>query len=210
MTHEVPAFNTTNVVCFYFNLHAYQTKIPCFVLLTGGKNIYIYIFCFTPNMGMTVPESWQIREDYGAETKWGKNPWKKQKRKTREWAWWESYSSGTRNILVQGCQSNMPSPSHSLPHTRTRACTLPFCSMRVQMHLEESKQHQKAQNPKCMSVYVCVWGREKERKREPRCFLALASLSLPARLVGCLRAVDVCTLLWLVPDVLHWPKSPRQ
>lgn len=34
--------------------------------------------------------------------------------------------------------------------------------------------------------------------------------SLPNRLVGCLKAVDVCALLWLVPDVLHWPKSPRQ
>lgn len=75
------------------------------------------------------------------------------------------------------------------PPPQTHTLTLLFLSIRVQMHLEESKQPQKAQNPKCMSVCVC------EREREnPDVSLPLL-LPLPARLVGCLRAEDVCTLL---------------
>lgn len=59
------------------------------------------------------------------------------------------------------------------------------------------------------NVWVYMRVREEGKRKNPDVSLP-EPLSLPTRLVGCLRVVDVCTLLWLVPDVLHWPKSPRQ
>lgn len=145
----------------------------------------------------TVPEQQQIREGIMEQRQSGeKNPWKKQKRKEREWAWWESYSSGTGNILVQGCQSNVPPP----PQTHTPVLLYP--SPDAPGGIQATPKSTESQ----MYERMCMREKEKERTQMFPC----PCLSLPTRLVGCLRAVDVCTLLWLVPDVLHWPKSPRQ
>lgn len=108
-------------------------------------------------------------------------------------------------------------PATPSSNTHIHSCS----SVQVQMHLEESKQPQKAQNPKWMSV--CVW--ERKGKKGPRCFLALASLSLslllPTCLVGCLRVRGrVCsvvtstrcaplTQITKAVDMPHKPESSR-
>lgn len=77
---------------------------------------------------------------------------------------------------------NQPLPIPPTNIRDTHCCSSP----EVQMHLEESK---KSQMYKC--VYVC----RREREREnPDVSLPLP-LSVTTRPVGCLRTVDVCTLL---------------
>lgn len=85
-----------------------------------------------------------------------------------------------RNILVQGCQSNTTPPPSS-KHTHTH--TLLFFSVQVQMHLEESKQPQTAQNPKCISV--CVHFRERREGKERTQMFPCPRLSLPLSFSPC-------------------------
>lgn len=60
----------------------------------------------------------------------------------------------TRHREHSGSRLSIKCAPLLLKHTYRH--TLQFFSIRVQMHLEESKQPKKAQNPKCMSVRVCV------------------------------------------------------
>lgn len=101
----------------------------------------------------TVPEQQQIREGIMEQRQSGeKNPWKKQKRKEREWAWWESYSSGTGNILVQGCQSNVPPPSN------THSCSSLSESRCTWRNPSNPKKH------RIPNVWAYVYERERERE----------------------------------------------
>lgn len=88
----------------------------------------------------------------------GRNPGKKQKKKGSEWAWWESYSPGAGTFWFKAVNQTQPPPSSKHTHT------LLFFSVQVQMHLEESKQPQTVQNPKCISV--CVHFRERREGKE--------------------------------------------
>lgn len=79
MTHEVPAIDRTNVVGCYF-ISRKNKALPC---LVKQKNVFVFFF----SRGMSLYQNTsKKKKDYEAQTKWGKNPWKKQKRKEREWA----------------------------------------------------------------------------------------------------------------------------
>lgn len=115
-----------------------------------------------------------------------------------------------KNVLVQSCQSTLPPPflkdtsththTHALPpphtHTHTHCCYSLLPSRCTWRNPSNPKKHM-----------IPNLGR---KRKNPDVSLPPSPRSLHNRLVGCLRAVDVCALLWLVPDVLHWPKSPMQ
>lgn len=170
-------------------------EMPCSV---KQKLYYMHLFHYRNE---------QIREDYGKKTKWGeKNPWNKQRKKGSEWAWWESYSPGTRTFWFKAVSQTCTSPPPLLLQTHTYTPVLLSKSRCTWRNPSNSKKH-KIPNE---WVYVCVREKGKERTQMFPC--PCLSLSLFFCLLawwGVWGSVDVCTLLWLVPDVLHWPKSPR-